>query len=319
MKRYRAFLTLIILVGLIAASPAQAAGKLANKTRALVLGGGGPVGGAWETALVGALADKGVDLSRADLIIGTSAGSMVGAQLAMGRTPAELLESEVRRIEAPRPSAAPAPDLAPLAAMINRLVAGKDPPEQMHAKIGAWALKAHPIIPEDIFVGLFERLLPANSWTTTPFECTAVDTADGAFKVWDKTSGVSLADAVASSCAVPGVFAPVEIKGHRYMDGGTRSSTNADLAKGYSVVVIVDVTARPQTTDLSKRYDAVLQSELKILKDSGSRVVLITPDAASLKAFGPNLMDPNHRGAALAAGLDEGHAEVERLKPIWNQ
>lgn len=323
--RRAAIVALLFLVCVYAV--ARAAGEGASMTRALVLGGGGPVGIAWESGLLAGLAEKGVDMSKADYIIGTSAGSVVGAQLALGRTPASLAapmlaESKTSAASHPSPAAeshAKAPDLSVLITKIQELVSGRRPPEQVRAEIGAWALKAPTLLSEDAFVANFAHLLAEKPWPERRYACTAVDTADGSLEVWNKDSGVELQCAVASSCAVPGIFPPITIRGHRYMDGGMRSPTNADLAKGYGTVVVVAVTAGPRNTDLAKRFGAILDGELKVLRDSGAKVELIIPDAASLESFGPNLMDASRRADAAKAGLEQGRSDAAKLVSAWSQ
>ncbi len=283
-------------------------------TRALVLGGGGPVGIAWESGLIAGLAEKGVDLSQADYVVGTSAGSVVGAQLTLGSTPASLvapmLESSTTA-STPTPSAASnqqAPDLTMLVTKMQELVSGQRPPEQVRVEIGAWALKAHTQMSEEAWVAGFARMLPKKTWPERRYACTAVDTADGSLEVWNNDSGVELERAVASSCAVPGIFPPVTIRGHRYMDGGMRSPTNADLAKGYGTVVVVAVTAGPRNNEMARRFGEILDKEIKVLRDNGAKVDLIIPDENSLESFGMNLMDSSRRKDAANAGIRQGRA-----------
>ena len=195
--------------------------------KALVLGGGGPVGIAWESGLLSGFAEAGVDLSRADFILGTSAGSFVGAQLAMGAAPASLAAPFLAMGEAPktpRPAAPardpgrPAPDLAFLMRKMVEAGAGQRPAQEVRAEIGAWAIEQSPM-GEDDFIQSFGRFLaelPADAWPQKGYACTAVDAADGAFRLWDKAAGVGLARAVASSCSVPGVYPPITIQGRRY-------------------------------------------------------------------------------------------------------
>jgi NTE family protein len=291
-------------------------------TRALVLGGGGPVGIAWESGLAAGLAEKGVDLSSADYIIGTSAGSVVGAQLALGATAASLvapmLASSGPGDTPAGPNQAP-PDLATLISKMQELVSSKRPPEQVRAEMGAWALTVKTQLSEDAWVANFARMVPNKAWPNRRYACTAIDTVDGSLEVWNKDSGVELERAVASSCTVPGIFPPVTIRGRRYMDGGMRSPTNADLAKGYDTVVVVAVTAGPRNNDMARRFGEILDNEVKVLRDSGARVELIIPDEKSLEAFGFNLMDSSRRIDAAKAGIRQGQAEAARLGSAWNQ
>jgi NTE family protein len=325
MTRHRAWLALaaILLLSLMTAANAKSADK---KTRALVLSGGGPICEAWQAGLIVGMAENGVDLSKADLIVGTSAGSIVGAQLALSRAPSSMRAFEAARAASMPPPPPPGANSPPpmldenyLGKKLGELAAGNRPPEQVRAEIGAWALSAHAVMSEDAFVSIYIQLFPDQGWTQIPFECVAVDAHDGSTKIFSKDSGVGLAHAVAASCAVPGIFPPVTIDGHRYIDGGMRSLTNADLAKDYKVVIVVNFVATPRTSKIAESFGALTDRELKILRDSGSKVESITPDAASLAAFGPDSQDPTHSKAAFAAGLEQGHNEAQKLKAVWNQ
>ncbi len=220
-------------------------------TRALVLGGGGPVGIAWETGLLAGLAENGINLGEADLIIGTSAGSAVGAQLAMGRQPQQMYAAVAADSGSARPgptrsntgSAGAAPDLSGLMTLMQKAATGEGSTEELRKEIGAFALAAQTMSEED-FIATFGRMLAsAGDWPAKQFMCTAVDALTGEFRTWGNEDGVPLSRAIASSCSVPGVYPPITINGRRYIDGGMRSGTNADLAKGYDKVVVIVVTA----------------------------------------------------------------------------
>jgi len=295
-------------------------------SRALVLGGGGPVGIAWETGLLAGLEERGVDLARADLIVGTSAGAMVGAQLALGRSPQSMLASQRALAEQSRrgaasgesggPGSAPAARLQPLMQFMERLAAADEAAaRQVRAEIGAFALQADTM-PEAQWLATFGFLRGAE-WPPKRFIATAVDAEDGSFVAWEQSAGVPLGLAVASSCTVPGVFPPVLINGRRYIDGGMRSATNADLASGFDRVVVVAVTAAMAPTNAGDRYRRSLEREVAALHDGGSQVAVIVPDAASVEAFGPNLMDGTRRAGAVEAGYAQGKLTAEVLARGW--
>jgi NTE family protein len=292
--------------------------------RALVLGGGGPVGIAWESGLLAGWAEGGLDVSQADFFVGTSAGSVVGAQLAMGRPPAALVAPFLDESHPPpSPSqllGAKPPDLSVLIQKMLEAMSGSRPPEQVRTELGAWALQADTMN-EDAFISSFGHAIrdfPEGSWPERAFACTAVDTADGSFMVWNQESGVSLGRAVASSCSVPGIFPPVTIRGRRYMDGGMRSATNADVAKGYNIVFVVALTVRAAVPGMADLFRRRLEQELESVRASGSRVELIGPDDASLDAFGVNLMDYRRRPAAAKAGIEQGRSEADKLRRLWS-
>ena len=276
--------------------------------------------------MLAGLAEAGLDLSDANFILGTSAGSVVGSQLAMGRSASALAApflSGQTQPQASSPSqllgSAP-PDLSVLIQKMTAAVSGEGPAERARVELGTWALQAQTIS-EEAFIASFGQTIrdyPEGSWPDR-FACTAVDTANGDFVVWDKQSGVSLSRAVASSCSVPGIFPPVTIGSRRYMDGGMRSATNADMARGYDVVFVLALTvgsaaASPMTEVFRRR----LEAELDAVRQGGSRVELILPDAASLEAFGMNLMDYRRRPAAAKAGLDQGRAQAAKLQALWS-
>ena len=292
-------------------------------TRALVLSGGGPVGIAWEAGLLAGLAENGVDLGQADYVVGTSAGSFVGAQIAMGRSPAKLVEAilaEAQNTPARTSTASgPAPDLQTLFKHMQEAMAGVRPAHEVRAQIGAYALQAQTMS-EDAFITNFGQSfsgLAEDAWPERNYACTAVDAVDGSFMIWNKESRVGVTRAVASSCSVPGIFPPITINGRRYIDGGMRSFANADLAKGYDVVVVVAVRGNAAQDPISAAFQRILEKELQELRDSGSQVELIAPDAASVEAFGLNLMDFRRRPGSASAGFDQGRADSSRLRALW--
>jgi NTE family protein len=292
-------------------------------TRALVLGGGGPVGIAWECGLIAGLARMGVDFGKADFTLGTSAGSFVGARLAMGQPAEDLAEpilAEAARAErAPRGDGAqrkPA-DLSFLMEKMAEAQTSLRNPAEVRAEIGHWAL-AQETMGETEFIASFGRAfagLPEDYWPERRYACTAVDAETGAFQLWSNDSGVGLTRAVASSCSVPGVYPPVTLKGRRYIDGGMRSGTNADLATGHDLVAVVAL--RLGDGGPNDRMRARLDEEVEILRDGGADVLLITPDEASAEAFGQNLMDFRRRPDAVRAGLAQGEALAPEIGLRW--
>lgn len=288
------------------------------KERALVLGGGGPVGIAWESGIAAGLAQAGVAVARADFILGTSAGSFVGAQLAGGRDPQSLAEAQIalgRKGGTTRQAqpAGPAPDLAPLMAYMARRPRDGFPDQALLAEIGAFARAAKTISEAQFLEGFGGIVNEGHAWPAR-FACTAVDAEDGAFKLWTADDGVPLGRGVASSCCVPGIFPPIAIKDRLWIDGGMRSGTNADLAAGHARVLIVAV-APPAMRDLMMPGIA---REMKAIEAAGGRCALITPDAASGETFGANLMNASRRAEITEAGIAQGRAEAERLASFWN-
>jgi NTE family protein len=253
------------------------------------------------TGLLLGLAEAGQDISQADVVVGTSAGSTVAAQLASGLPLSDLYARQTDPALQSREIAAEI-DLENFGQENGELGAAATP-EEMLLAAGAFALKAKTV-PEADRRAAVESRLPSYDWPAWPLKITAIDCESGELRVFDGSDGVSLVDAVAASCAVPGVWPPVTIGGRRYMDGGTRSMDNADLAAGARRIVVVspfgtsgDFPAPIQLSDVVAR-----------LETDGSQVTVIAPDEASTAAFGVNPLDPATRGPAAQAGLAQGHA-----------
>jgi NTE family protein len=276
--------------------------------RALVLGGGGPVGIAWEAGLLAGLAQEGVNLAAADFIVGTSAGSFVGAQMALGKRPADLAGAIIAEAGRPRPTPAaagdrpaPPPNLTILFQKMQEAASGERDPQVVRQEIGAFSL-ASRTIDEAAFIASFGRSfsdLPEDAWPDRDFACTAVDAASGEFVTWNAASKVGVVRAVASSCSVPGIYPAVTIKGRRYIDGGMRSSTNADLAAGFEKVVVVAVRSGPDDPRTAR------------LRQNVEREV------AGLRAAGA-AVDFMRRPGAASAGQAQGAAMAARLKAFWD-
>jgi NTE family protein len=294
-------------------------------TKALVLSGGGAVGIAWEIGVAAGLARGGVDVRDADFIVGTSAGSAVGAQLALGRDLEGLVSTQRRVGHASAPvssgSNAGGPSgeqMAKLFAVMTQAMTGDGPAAARRAAVGRFALAADAL-PEDQFVAAF-RYLKGEPWPAR-FACPAVDALSGEVAVWDIRAGVELDHAVASSCAVPGLFAPITIKGRRYIDGGFRSGTNADLASGHERVLIISPlggVAAIAGQDARLTPAGQLDGEVAALTASGSVVQVIEADEAGARAMGVNLMDRAAIPAAVSEGIRQGESAAPRLRELWS-
>jgi NTE family protein len=287
---------------------------MADKDFALVLSGGGVTGVAWETGLLKGLRDAGLDLTGADLIVGTSAGSIVGTQIAAGL---DLDVLYARQLEPPDPlfERAPAVNilqaLAQLGPELASLGANQAPDEPGLAQPARAALGRHALqtatVPEFERFGIIAHRLTVSEWPERRLLITAVDVEDGRFVTWNRDSGVELVLAVASSCAVPLVWPPVTINGRRYMDGGLRSPSNADLAVGYTRVIVV----APMGSSMP--MSASLLKEKAVLARDGATVLVAEADAAARAAFGPDVLDPSRRTAAAEAGLRQAATVAESL------
>jgi len=280
-------------------------------TRALVLGGGSVAGVAWELGIITGLHEKNVDVRGADIIIGTSAGAMVGAQIISGTDLESLFASQLAPVEQLTERKGEF-DPARLKEIFNRVVAEAGPDiKAIRTRIGAYALAA-PTVPEAERRASIAARLPSHTWPKPRLLIVAVDTATGEEYIMDRESGVSLVDAVAASCAVPGIRPPVTIAGRRYMDGGMRSTTNADLAKGYDRVLILNPLGA------NEDWMSIIE-EAEALEREGSRVLVIEPDAASVTAIGLNPMDLATRQPSALAGRAQGRELADSVAALWSQ
>jgi NTE family protein len=274
--------------------------------RALVFGGGGITGIAWEWGILAGLAERGVKLTDADLVVGTSAGSVVGAQVAAGLDFGERYQAQL----AP-PDGEVAATFGPgMMARFALAMVGSRAPQRIRARIGKLAVRARTV-PEAARLAVIESRLPVREWPDRALLITAVDVESGEFRVFDKDSGVPLVRAVAASCAVPGVWPPVTIDGRRYMDGGVRSGANADLAAGYDRIVVIAPIARAMGPMPG------VDTQVEALR-ARSEVCLVTPSPTALAAFGRNLLDPAKRAAAAQAGMAQSAAVVDAVRSTWS-
>lgn len=282
------------------------------RTRALVLGGGGVAGVAWELGILTGLHDTGVDVRGADVIIGTSAGSVVGAQISSGNELESLFASQLTPLEQSKERMV-ALDPVQMMEAFGQAIADAGPDiKAIRGRIGTYALAA-PTISEAERRVIIEGRLPARTWPQRRLLIVAVDTETGEEYFMDRESGVSLVDAVAASCAVPGIWPPVTLAGRRYMDGGVRSATNADLARGYDRILILNPLGAN-----ANYFGVGTASEAAALEREGSQVLVIEPDAASTSAIGPNPLDPATREPSALAGRAQGRELAASVAALWS-
>jgi NTE family protein len=275
--------------------------------RALVLGSGGITGVAWELGMLAGLAERGVDLTTADLVVGTSAGSVVGAQVTSQVPLATLYEAQ---LGPPDGVIAARMGLRVKLRFVWALACCRDP-SRSRLRLGKLAL-ATPLIPEAQRREVIEARLPNRDWPAQRLLVTAVDADSGVFAVFDAASGVSLGEAVAASCAVPGIWPPVLINGRLWMDGGMRSAANADLAAECDQIVVL--------APISQGFGTMppVARQCLELAHTGRAVAMVVPDQASVAAIGKNLLDPAQCAAAARAGYTQAAAAADDLARLWS-
>jgi NTE family protein len=276
--------------------------------RALVLSGGGVVGTAWMAGYIDRLSHLGLGLAQAELVVGTSAGARVGAQLltgALGRAVSLYRQQpDALQYRAPVPLgdfvAASMRIIAEVADGLEaaRRIANLEP-------LGSW------LVPNAERRQAVAAQLPVQTWPATELAITAVDAASGQRAVFTAQSGVSLLDAAMASGALPGICPLFEIGGRRYADGGVHSLYNADLAAGHEVVIVLS------PMPLNDYFKASLDAELRSLGSATTRVIVA--DQASLAAIGPDPNSPETAPAAVEAGAAQAEREIDTLRALWGE
>jgi NTE family protein len=274
-------------------------------TLGLVLGGGGVAGIAWEIGVIAGLADEEVDVSQAHCLVGTSAGAVVGAQIADGVPLDELYEAQVSESVPERN--------VPFALLDEKrrwadLVSGAPDSITAVRRIGDYALQASTTTESERLEVISARL-PRREWPDRDLLVTSVDVETGHLVTWSRAEDVDLSLAVAASCAMPGAWPPVTIAGRRYMDGGIESTTHATLARQCGSCLIL----APFPGGLLG--GGTLEEEVDELRQR-SAVAAICPDPEAMAAFGSNPLDPATRVPAAIAGRRQGRQEAERIADI---
>jgi NTE family protein len=290
--------------------------------RALVLAGAGAAGNAWQLGLIAGLSDAGVDLTEADLIIGTSAGSTVAAQITSVIRPADLYAAILTERPQPRaggagPDRGRSPRLSGPAYMewSNKIIGSAEDATDMRRKMGAAALERDA---SDGSSGarwrdIVAARLPSHHWPEQRVLIPAVNAHTGEPVVFDRHGGIDLVDAVAASTSA---MTPYRIGGNRYINGGYRRSSNADLAAGYGRVLVLEPFGG--RTRQPPEWGMDLATQVDELRAGGSTVQTVFPDAGAGDVFNANALDPSTRLPAARGGYDQGQALAEQLTVFWH-
>lgn len=284
--------------------------------RALVLGGGGAVGIAWESGLAVGLREGGVELREADVIVGTSAGSIVGARLAAGQDVAGRPPGGNLTL----PSAPGGPDLARVREVFALWSEARTPEALDAARRRAIAKLAQQArtATVDAWVAGSAGPLAIDDWPERDLRLVAVDAQDGARRIFTRESGAPVGRAIAASCAVPGLFPVVDIDGRNYIDGGVYSGTSADVVADAALdVVLVIAPMSARSISFGAVCEQLLEREVAVLRAAGAHVCVVLPDDDDLRAFGNDLLDPSHFEAARVRGAERGRALARAEAALW--
>jgi NTE family protein len=275
--------------------------------RALVLGGGGVAGIAWETGILQGVADESPAAAKvlldSEVLVGTSAGSAVVAQIGSGLSLEELFARQVQEASAELDPGVGVDAVTEL--FLAALAHPDDTVAQQRQRIGAVALATRTVA-EPVRRDVIAQRLPVHSWPDRVLRVTAIDIATGELVVFDRDSGIELVEAVAASCAVPGAWPPVTIGNRRYMDGGIGSTINLDVADDCEMAMVL----APAGVSAPSPFGPGPVAEIAAFD---GKALGVFADAESLQAFGPNALDPRCRVGAAQAGRAQGRREAARV------
>ena len=280
----------------------------------LALGGGGVVGVAWEVGVLAGLADAlGWDPAGAQVLVGTSAGSIVGTQLLQGRSVDELVTGQRGSAGADVPVGREL-DMAALGEIFGTWTTTDEMSPEVARSIGRRAASA-ATVPEEDLVTAIGSMLVGSDWPAGDLRVTGVSVETGERAVWTAASGVPLERAVSASCSVPGMFPPVHVGEEAYVDGGVWSGSNADALVGSGLEAALFVGPLVGDSGLGRVSALALERERKLLADEGVPLLDLTP-GVRFAAFGQDLMNPAHRSAAVDVGRADGEDAADRLKDL---
>lgn len=274
---------------------------------AVVLGAGGHAASAWEIGVLTGLAEGGIDVRHADRFVGTSAGARVAIQLLTAPTVEDLFRAEV---DAGRPNEEELPSSFEPQAWRDALARAREATD-LHEGLRRLGELPAAASTDELRRERIGRLLGHAPWPREDVLLAAVDADAGERVALARASGIDVVDAVMASGAVPGIWPLPRIHGHRYLDGGTYSIDNVDLAVGCDRILVL--TLRPRTPPICA---VSLEEGLSKVRREGAHIEVILPDEAAEAAFasvGHNVFDPAVRQKAADAGRAQGRALASSL------
>jgi NTE family protein len=272
--------------------------------RALVLGAGGVTGIAWEIGVLAGLAEAGIELGSADLVVGSSAGSVVGALLAAGVDVEALYRGQLKP-----PTGEVTARLGPAAILRMALAFAWGSETRCLARLGRAALRSNTASEEVRREVIATRLRNADWPKQSRLVVTTIVAETGEFLALDGDEDVPLVDAVAASCAVPFVWPAMTVAGRRCIDGGMRSPTNLDLAAGCDPVVVL--------APITQAFRPARRLSAQVASLGAARSAVVVPDAAARAKMGSDMLNPVFRPAAALAGREQARRVAPRVAAVW--
>jgi NTE family protein len=275
-------------------------------SQAVVLGGGGVTGMAWEVGVIAGLAEAGVDLTTTDAVFGTSAGSFVGSALA-SRADWRSLYARYAEGNLNEPLIATSP--AVWAGWQAAFRDGGGDYAAIGRGFGKVAREMGSSVDDTVRLAVVKSRLVGTAWPET-LRVTAVNGDTGELAVFDRTTGIGLVDAVSASGAVPGIWPAVIWNDHTWIDGGMVSAANATLAQGFDQIVVL----APMPAGYAGIPSA--KDDVEALNRTAS-AILVSPDDTSITAIGQNPYDAARSPEATRAGYEQGLAVAAEVRAIW--
>ena len=288
--------------------------------RALVLGGGGSTGNAWLIGVITGLFDAGLDVTDADLVIGTSAGATAAAQITSAplaglyAMTAEMVSSPHARPSQPAGSLASSERVNQHLDNMRKLIAAAHDAADMRRRVGESVLASSTQSDASArWRAIVSTRLPEPLWPNREILIATVNALTGEPAVLGRQSGVDLVDAVAASCASSFAY---YIRDTPYIDGGYRNgSENADLATGYRRVLVLAPFGGQSLTPPD--WGMNLSTQVDDLRRHGSRVETVDPGTGFAHLCGATAMNSALRPAAAHVGNEPATTLAGQLREFW--
>lgn len=297
----------------------------AGKARGLALGGGGAYLASWMVGYFYGLKEKGVDVADADIAVGTSAGSFVGAALMGGHlwrlsTELDLLGRFPKLFAALIPTMAPNASQLRARAMADQATTADTATIQ---QIGRAAMAARNPANSSDYPTTVKRLIGEEAWPSPKLHTTANDCYTGERLVVSSQSGIHINEACAASSSLPGSMGPTWLKNRLCMDGGIcQTSTHCDVVAGVDRALVVSLSdGGADAVKVGLRTSGLpntLMEEIKTLQSQGTKTMLKVVGLLPGVSFVDSIMDPKWIEPCIKNGHERAMADAEEMKAFWN-